>query len=119
MQNLSMKMSTDRWIFGQTAIYNIPQLFKRDFAGGPQNQKMTMPDNMSGQLVSLDKVQNRDRLDEKWSTGPGQRFLFFTPEAPLSMGLQVQKIKMAATQLWVVSDQNRFTPGLRPSVRTK
>ncbi len=32
--------------------------FKRDFAGGPQNQKMTMPDNMSSQLVSIDKVQN-------------------------------------------------------------
>ncbi len=57
---------------------------KRDFAGGPQNQKMTMPDNMSSQLVSIDKVQNRGRLDEKWSTGPGHRFLFLAPEAPLS-----------------------------------
>ncbi len=31
-------------------------IFKRDFAGGPRNQKMTMPDNMSSQLVSIDKV---------------------------------------------------------------
>ncbi len=31
----------------------------------------------------------------------------------------VEKFKMAASQLWVVSDQNRFTPGPRPSVRTK
>ncbi len=31
-------------------------LFKRDFAGGPKNKKMTMPDNMSSQLVSMDKV---------------------------------------------------------------
>ncbi len=54
--------------------------FKRDFAGGPQNQKMTMPDDMSSQLVSIDKVQNRDHLDGKWSTGPGQRFFsFFAP----------------------------------------
>ncbi len=27
-----------------------------DFAGGPQNKKMTMPDNMYSQLVSIDKV---------------------------------------------------------------
>ena len=52
---------------------------KRDFAGGPQNQKMTMQDNMSSQLVSIDKVQNRGHLD----------------------------------------DQNRPTPGLRPSVRIR
>ncbi len=39
------------------------RLIKRDFAGGPQNQKMTMPDNMSSQLVSMDKVQNRSSLD--------------------------------------------------------
>ncbi len=57
---------------------------KKDFAGGPQNQKMTMPDNMSSQSVSMDKVQNRGRLDEKWSTGPEHRFLFLAQEAPLS-----------------------------------
>ncbi len=39
-------------------------MIKRDFAGGPQNQKMTMPDNMSSQLVSIDRVQNRGRLDD-------------------------------------------------------
>ncbi len=26
---------------------------KRDFAGGPQNQKMTMPDDMSSQLIYI------------------------------------------------------------------
>ncbi len=32
---------------------------KRYFAGGPQIQKMTMPDNMSSQLLSIDKVKNQ------------------------------------------------------------
>ena len=60
---------------------------KRDFAGGPQNKKMTMPDNMSSQLVSMDKVQNQGRLDEKWSTGPGQRFLLTKIVLPQDLGL--------------------------------
>ncbi len=30
---------------------------------------MTLQHNMSSQLVSIDKVQNRGGLDEKWSTG--------------------------------------------------
>ncbi len=36
--------------------YCVIRMFKRDFAGGPQNKKMTMPDNISSQLVSIDKV---------------------------------------------------------------
>ncbi len=47
-----------------------------------------MPDNMPSQLVSTDKVQNRGRLDEKWSTGPGKRFLFLTKIVlPQDLGL--------------------------------
>ena len=40
-----------------------------------------MPYNMSSQLVSIDKVKNQDHLDGKWSTGQGEQFCFFAPEA--------------------------------------
>ena len=75
-------------MYGQVGYRTLSCLFfKRDFAGGPQNQKMTMPDNMSSQLVSIDKVQNLGRLDEKWSTGPGQQFLCFSTKIVLPQNL--------------------------------
>ncbi len=41
------------------------QEFKRDFAGGPKFQKMTMQDNMSSYYISMGKVLNEEGFDEK------------------------------------------------------
>ena len=69
--------------------------------------------------MSVQHTQKTFDLHENFPPCGDMFTLLFSEVIKFNLGPLVQKIKMAASQPWVVSDQNRFTPGPRPSVRTK